>query len=143
MKSMVKVQLGLTAVVAAAGVAFAAGPIDLWTTDDGYVYVDQGYINEEGNLTFSNKAISGSTTELRLTLAAGTGSLTEEARFVGTVENGAATPLAVDIVEANEDWTPVQGAPEATLSIETGDKDVISGELFGYEVNAESLQLQD
>lgn len=132
------VTIGVSSTAAA---LFAAGVIDPWTTKADVEYVDANYLGAGATIAAAPVlAGSGSdetnTLEVRVLLPAGAGSLSEDTRYVGTVEKRAATPARVVLTLADDAWQPASSVSEGTLAVETWDRAALEGKLFGYSLNA-------
>lgn len=126
---------------ASATVLLAAGLINPWTTNAGIQYVDGGYLGasatiEAAPIFAGSGSDEANTLEVRVLLPAGAGSLSEDTRYVGTVEKSSATPTEVELTLADDSWQPAASGSEGTLTVETWDKNALEGKLFGYNVNA-------
>lgn len=146
MMSSTKIQFAAAAVLGFSALAYAAGALYLWTAEDGYVYVDEGYLGAgafiEPVTIPGSQAEQDEYTEFRVTLPAGAGSLTEDTRYVGLIPKKSETPVSVQLTEADQDWLPTSGNVGA-LRIEDGNKDAIRGKLFGYNVKADAVNLNE
>jgi hypothetical protein len=145
-KTVVSLALGVSSLLAAT--LLAAGLLSPWTSEDGKYYKDAEYLGASANIEAfvepagSGSEMFGSGTEpakpiqVRVTLPAGAGSLTEEARFVAKAVSGSATPQKIDLFPADTDWKEVGSTSEGSLEVETWDKTALNGKLFGYDLNA-------
>lgn len=134
-------QIFFGALISVAGVALAAGSLDLWTAESGYIYIDENYVGAGASV--ESVVIPGSVTEnieIRVSLPAGAGSLSEDTRYVGLVSEGTELPVSVQLSEADAEWLPTSG-PKGNLDMETGDRELIKGKLFTYPINANAVDI--
>ena len=123
----------------------AYGVLTPWTTNDKYSYNDKAYLKAGAKIEAAVIPDAGSvgenspTTEksfqVRVTLPAGAGSLTEETRYAGEVKASATLPKEVELVEADKNWKSASSESEGTLKIDNWTKKELKGKLFNYNLN--------
>jgi hypothetical protein len=135
------------------GSALALGLINPWTVQDNYKYQDAKYLNagatvEAVKIGSTTEVSAGSDTEtvksykVHVTLPAGAGSLSEEAKYVGEIKDTDALPKSLDLKSADKDWMPVGSESEGTLEVKEWDKMSLKGKLFSYPLNAEPVKIK-
>jgi hypothetical protein len=124
------------------GALMAAGLVDPWISPkDNKIYVDAKYLGGSAEIEVVKSSGSGSGSgseelQLKVLLPKGTGSLTEDAYYVGSVEKGASLPTEVALFPADSDYEPTSDEEEGTLNATTFDKTSISGKLFTYKLQS-------
>jgi hypothetical protein len=145
--------VGVAGVVASLGfgVLFAAGVLNPWTSEDAKFYVAAEYLGASAQVEAyvepagSGSEMFGSGTEpqkpfqVRVTLPPGTGSLSEEARYVANATSGTATPQKLELFPADADWKEAGSSAEGELEVSGWDKSSLTGKLFGYDIVAEPV----
>jgi hypothetical protein len=146
--SLVKVQNRTSQVISwvlvgaglSAGVALAAGLIDPATKADGIAYVDSDYLGAGATVQAVDLGSAGSgsekTFEIQVTLPTGAGSLSEDARFVGSVTDGATLPSDVSLRPADARFKATSPNAAGVLGIDQFDRTKLKGELLGYDIEA-------
>ncbi len=128
------------------GTLLALGVLSPWTTKDKYSYGDKAYLNAGAKIEAAVILDAGSVGEMqptseksyqvRVTLPAGAGSLSEETRYAGEIKSSALLPKEVELVAADKNWKPAASESEGTLKIDNWSKEELKGKLFNYNLTA-------
>jgi hypothetical protein len=144
-KAFVSVVASVSTLVCAS--LMAAGVLNPWTSEDAKFYQDATYLGNGATVeAYVAPSAAGSfgteplkPFQVRVTLPPGTGSLSEEARYVSTAVPGSATPQKIELFPADANWQEAGSSSEGELEVETWNKTNLTGKLFGYDIVAEPV----
>jgi hypothetical protein len=120
------------AILSSAAAAFALAIIDVWIDDNVYVDSTENVIIDP---TLVQVGSSSENEVLRLRITSRSGSSTE--KYVSDFQPDAELPAASKVFHATSRWEP-SGRSVGELSLETANREVISGEFLDSPINAEA-----
>ncbi|RLA63893.1 MAG: hypothetical protein DRQ88_01255 [Epsilonproteobacteria bacterium] len=135
-----------TSILFTLGAMAVSGNIDLWTDLDTerFSYVDKAYPLGKMIIKAKEKKVGSGTEsmlDLQIILNKKVGSRTRKKYYVAYAPQDGNLPLKVSIKKANKNGKPIGSRSEGTFLIKEANRQIISGTIFGKEVEALSFPI--